>query len=132
MIIPIEVTFRGLDRSEAIEAAVREHATKLDAFHPRIMSCRVMVEASHHRHTKGTVHHVRIDVRVPGAELVAGAEPAPGHFHEDVYVAVREAFDEVRRELEDHARRQRGDVKAHEARPRDQGPARARVEGKRG
>ncbi|KYF80022.1 hypothetical protein BE11_41520 [Sorangium cellulosum] len=116
MIIPAEVTFRNLERSDAIEAAVGERVAKLDRFYPRIMSCRVIVEASHRRaRTAGIVYHVRVDLTVPGGELVGQYEPPPQRFHEDVYIAIREAFDQVRRELEDYARRQRGDVKAHEA-----------------
>jgi ribosomal subunit interface protein len=118
MIIPPEVTFRNLERSDAIEAAVLERIEKLDRFYPRITSCRVIVEASHHRaRTAGTVYHVRVDLTVPGGELVGQYEPQPQRFHEDVYIALREAFDQVRRELEEYARRQRGDVKAHEERP---------------
>ncbi len=114
MVLPVEIRFRNMRSSEAIEAAVREHAEKLDRFHPRITSCRVMVEASHRRHEKGVVFHVRVDLTVPGRELCAHAEPTPHHFHEDVYIAIREAFDEIRRELQDDLRRRRGYVKGHE------------------
>lgn len=118
MVIPLEVTFRNMARSDAIEAAVRERAAKLDRFHSRIMSCHVIVEELHRRsRTAGTVYHVRVDVTVPGRELVAHKEPAPQRFQEDVYIAIRDAFDQMGRELEDYARRQRGDVKSHEERP---------------
>jgi ribosomal subunit interface protein len=117
MVIPVEVTFRNIAHSDAIETAVREHAAKLDRFHPRITSCRVVIEASHRRsRTAGTVYDVRVDVMVPGGELFAHGEPPPQRFHEDVYIAIREAFDRMRREIEDHARRQRWDVKSHEER----------------
>jgi ribosomal subunit interface protein len=119
MVIPVEVTFHNLAHSDAIEAAVREHAAKLDRFHPRITSCRVVVDVSHRRAgTAGAVYDVRVDVTVPGSELFAHGEPPPQRFHEDVHIAIREAFDRIRRELEDHARRQRWDVKSHEEQPR--------------
>jgi cold shock CspA family protein len=119
MAIVFDVTFRNLARSAAVEAAIRERAEKLDQFHPSIMRCHVMVEALHRRPQRaGTVYHVRVDVRVPGGELVAHEEPAPQRFHEDVFLAIREAFDHVRRELEDHARLRRLDVKTHEEQPR--------------
>lgn len=118
MVIPLEITFRNMARSDAVEAAVRARAAKLDRFHPRIMACRVIIEALHRRAARaGTVYHVRVDVTVPRGEMVGHQEPPPQRFHEDVYIAIRDAFDRVRRELEDHARRQRGDVKHHEARP---------------
>jgi cold shock CspA family protein len=60
------------------------------------------------------VYHVRVRVTVPGAELVAHDEPPPQRFHEDVYIAIRDAFDRVRRELEEQARERRQEVKSHE------------------
>ncbi len=114
MILPVEVRFRHMRPSDAIEAAVREHAEKLDRFHPRITSCRVMIEEIHGgQHHKGAVFHVRVDVTVPGRELVARSEPPPQHHHEDVFLAVRNAFDEIRRELQDDSQLRRGYVKAH-------------------
>jgi hypothetical protein len=47
---------------------------------------------------------------VPGAELVANRAQ-----DEDVYVAIRDAFGAITRQLEDFTRRQRGDVKTHTA-----------------
>lgn len=114
MQLPLEVTFRNLPRSEAVEASVREHAERLDRFHPRIMGCRVAIEASHRHHHKGNVYRVRVDITVPGGEIVASRTPGEHQAHEDLYVAVRDAFDAVRRQLEDHARRRRGEVKHHE------------------
>ncbi len=119
MELPLEVTFKNLVHSDAIEAEVRERAEKLDRFHPRITACRVLIETSHRRTRRaGTVYHVRVDVTVPGGEIVGHDEPPPQRFHEDVYVAIRDAFLRVRRALEDHARRQRGYVKEHEEQPR--------------
>ena len=121
MQVPLQVSFRGMEPSAAVEDNVREHAAKLETFFERITSCRVVVEASHHHHHQGNLYHARIDIRVPGAELVVSREPGERKAHEDVYVAIRDAFDAARRQLENHARRARGDVKAHEA------PAHGRV-----
>ncbi len=121
MQLPLEVTFRNMDRSEAVESAVRERAAKLDHFADHIMSCRVVVEAPHKHHHQGGLFHVRIDIKVPGRELVVSREPAGHHAHEDVYVAVRDAFDAARRQLEDYVRHVRGDEKTHET------PAHGRV-----
>jgi ribosome-associated translation inhibitor RaiA len=117
MLIPVEITFRHMHHSAALEAGVREHAAKLDRFHPHMTSCRVMIEELHGGHHKGAVFHVRIDVTVPGGELVAHSEPSPQHFHEDVRIAIRDAFDEMRRELQGNVQRRRGEVKSHEPRP---------------
>jgi ribosome-associated translation inhibitor RaiA len=122
MQIPIEVSFRGMESSVSIADEVRDRAAKLERFYPRMTSCRVIVEAAHHRHVKGTVYHVRVDITVPGREIVAEREPEPQRFHEDVYLAIRDAFDEARRELQDYARVQRGEVKAHAPRAGEEIP----------
>jgi cold shock CspA family protein len=138
MEIPLKVTFRNMPPSPAIEASIKEKAAKLDTFYERIMSCRVIVEAPHRRHYKGKAYLVRIDLTVPGGELVVNRapkrletakvrlselsgkdlieshEPSKHAAREDIYVAIRDAFNAAGRKLQDYARRQRGKVKAHE------------------
>ena len=117
MQIPLEVTFHNMDRSDSVEANVRERAAKLERYFDRIIGCRVVVEAPHRHNRKGKVFEVRIDISVPGKEIVVNRSGANNHAHEDVYVAVRDAFNAAGRRLEDHARKIRGEVKAHEAPP---------------
>jgi cold shock CspA family protein/ribosome-associated translation inhibitor RaiA len=113
MKLPLQITFRGLESSDALEAEIRERAGKLDHFSPDIMSCRVVVESGHKHHEEGNLYHVRVDLTVPGLEIVTGRERTLHHAHTDAYVAVRDAFDEARRQLEDYERRRRQEVKAH-------------------
>lgn len=113
MQIPLQITFRNMDPSPAVEAKVRERAVLLERFHERITSCRVVVECQHHHHRQGNLYHVNIDLTVPGAEIVAGRAAPQHQAHEDVYVALRDAFDAARRQLENRARRQRGEIKSH-------------------
>lgn len=114
MQLPLELTFRDMDHSDAMEAKIRERAEKLDRFHDHIMSCRVMVEAPHKHNHKGKIYHVSLDVTVPGTELVVNRDPKDNHAHEDAYVAIRDAFDAMERQLEAHANKKRGEVKTHE------------------
>lgn len=114
--IPVQVTFRHMTTSTALDSAIRERAAKLERFHPRILGCRVTVEATRHRHMRGRVFHVRVDVTVAHGEIVASGDTTVPTPHEDVDIALHEAFDDVRRRLEDHAQRLRGEVKHH--RPR--------------
>ncbi len=116
MRLPLQLTVRNMSLSEAAETDIREKAARLDSFYDQVMGCRVIVEAPHRHHHKGVLYNVRIDMTVPGSEIVIKREP-----HEDLYVAIRDAFDAARRQLEDFARRRRGDVKTHEA------PSHARV-----
>ena len=117
MKLPLQITFRNMEPSAAMEQNIRERAEKLDLFYDQIMSCRVMVEAQHKHHHQGNTYHVRIDLKVPGEEIAVSRDPGKDHAHEDVYVAIRDAFDAARRQLEDYGRRQRVQVKAHETRP---------------
>ena len=117
MKLPLEIVFHNLELFDAIEARVRERAEKLEKFYKDIMSCRVVIEAGHKHHHKGNLYQVRIDLKVPSAELIASREPQDHHAHEDVYVAIRDSFDAMRRQLEDYSRRRRGQVKTHEPVP---------------
>lgn len=109
---PLQISFHGLDRSEALEADVRKHVAKLEEFCDRVTGCQVVLEKPHKRHRRGNLYHVRIRVAVPRRELVVDREPAGHHAHEDPYVTVRDAFKAMRRQLEDYVREIRGDVKA--------------------
>lgn len=108
MELPLQVCFRQMEPSDEIEDMVRGKLEKLDRYYDHIMACRVVIDAP----TKPTRHYqVRIDLTVPGGELVVGQRE--GDVHRDLAAALRDAVDAARRQLEDFARRQRGDVKVH-------------------
>jgi ribosome-associated translation inhibitor RaiA/cold shock CspA family protein len=113
MQIPVQITFRNVARSDAIEAKIRDRAAKLDTFYDQITGCHVTVEAPHRHHHQGKLFQVGVDLIVPGAELVVNRAPREHHAHEDVFVAIRDAFDAARRQLEDYARQRRADTKLH-------------------
>ncbi len=117
MQVPIEIRFHNMDRSAAVEDDIRERVAKLERFAEDIVSCRVSVEAPHRHHRQGKTYHVAVDIRVPGGEIVASRDPGADHAHEDVYVAIRDAFNAARRQLQDHVRARRGEIKAHEVPP---------------
>jgi cold shock CspA family protein/ribosome-associated translation inhibitor RaiA len=135
MILPVQVTFRNISQLDGIEAMVREEAARLDEFYNHIMGCRVMIEVPHRHHEEGDHYHVRVDLTVPGGEIVVKREPSLHARQQNVReverkkeweietsrkhleVAVREAFETTRRKLQDYARRQRADVKSHEGNP---------------
>jgi len=117
MQIPLQITFRHMDPSAAVEERIHEEAAGLEKFCDSIMSCRVVVESPHEHHHQGQLFHVAIDLKVPNKELVVTHGHKQDHAHEDVYVAIRDAFNEMQRQLQDFVRQQRGKVKAHEAPP---------------
>ena len=105
----LQVTFREVPHSDAIEAYVRRKAEKLPTFYDRITSCRVAIESPHNHRRHGKLYRVRVDMGVPGTELVAGDDPR----FDDAYAAIDDAFDAARRLLLDWVQRRRGDVKYH-------------------
>lgn len=104
----LTITFRHVAPSPAIEADIAKHANGLTRFHARIMSCKVVVEGPHQSSGKGGLYRVSIDLRVPGGEIAGAGE---GHHwaHEDVHVAIRDAFNSVGRQVQDFAKRASGD-----------------------
>jgi len=99
MQVPVHIQFRGMPPSEALEASAREHADKLETFAPDIMSCRVTIELSQKHQHQGRPYSVHIDLTLPGHELVANRDQDG-----DVYVALRDAFDNMKRQIEDVVR----------------------------
>lgn len=114
MTIAPEITFRNMEPSEAIEERVSERVTWLQRHYDRLTHVRVLVEAPHRAHHKGKIYHVKINVGVPGKpDLVINHEPEVNHAHEDVYVAIRDAFDAARRRLQDVHDIRGGKTKTH-------------------
>jgi ribosomal subunit interface protein len=110
---PIQVVFHQLSPSPAIEAAIRKRAEKLDRFCDQIIGVRVVVESPHKHQRQGNLYIVRVDVTVPGEEIVVTRNPPASQEHEDIYVVIRDAFDAMRRRLEDYARKRQRQVKRH-------------------
>jgi ribosome-associated translation inhibitor RaiA len=109
--IPVQVTFHGIDHSDAVEEKVRLKADKLATLCSRITACRVVIESHHHNtsnlHKKGEPFHIRVGVSVPGTELVVGRDPKDSHVNEDIGVALKEAFANMERKLKIYLERQR-------------------------
>ncbi len=107
---PLQITVRNMSLSDAAKTAIQEKAAKLDAVDDRIIGCRVLVELPHKHHHQGALYNVRIDLTIPGAELVVKREP-----HEDLYVAIRDAFAAARRQLRERRKQTINDVVPREA-----------------
>jgi cold shock CspA family protein/ribosome-associated translation inhibitor RaiA len=114
MEVPLQVTFRGMRPSPALRADVVAHAEKLAEFQRRITRIRVVIAAPHRHHRHGRLFRVGVELAVPGDVLASARSPTADHAHEDPSVAVRDAFDAVRRRLQDATRVMRGDIKKHE------------------
>jgi ribosomal subunit interface protein len=108
--LPTQITIRNISASQPLETHIRHKVEKLQHFYDRISSCRVVVEKSQKHKHQGKLFNVRIDVTVPGKELVVT------HKHdEDAYIAIRDAFEAIERRLEEYAKKRHGRrVKIHD------------------
>ncbi|MBI5328444.1 MAG: ribosome-associated translation inhibitor RaiA [Deltaproteobacteria bacterium] len=112
MKLQLQITSLNFEITDIIKEQIREKVEKLDNFYSHIMRCRVVIEVPHRHKHKGMLYDIHIYMTVPGGEIVIKREP-----DEDIYVAIRDAFDAALRKLEDYARKQRGDTKRHEEIP---------------
>ena len=108
MSFPVEVRFRDMASSPALDQFVRRWAAKLGRVHERIARCDVVIERPHQHQRHGQHVHVRVSLGVPGPDIVVTYDQPLDGAHEDAYVAVRDAFRAARRQLEQHARHVRG------------------------
>jgi hypothetical protein len=130
---PVQITFHNISGSPALESAIHERVAALEAYHPHIVGCRVHLDVPHRHREHGHTVHVRVEVSLPGEDVVVSHEPSVGGTlrdlgveastkaadleteHRHALVAIRDAFEVARRRVQDAARRQRGDVKTREA-----------------
>ena len=134
MILPLQITFRNMDSSKVVKGWIQEEASKLNEFHGKITGCRVVVELPNRRRKAGNLYHVRVDLTVPGGEMVVKRQPnlrsMPRRVetrarkslevkvpHKDLRQAINDAFGAMRRRLQDYSRRRRREVKNHEPQP---------------
>ena len=113
MVTP-HITYRHMQHSGALDEKILELSSKLQDLHPRITSIHVVVDELDRNKEQGRQFEVRLDVKAPHAEIVANHQR-----HEDPYVAMRDAFDVVVRQINETLHRQRGEVKRHAGRGGD-------------
>lgn len=99
---PIQVTFKNLDHSQAVETKVIEHVQKLEKYCDRIISCQVVIDCPHNNHNKGKHYLVHIDINVPGKELIIGRDPAKHSDFEDLDLAISQAFQAATRQVKEY------------------------------
>ncbi len=111
---PLQLRWHNVDPSNALASQVREETERLERFWDRITGCAVTLEApSHHHRHSGSQYRVRIELSAPGGRIVVGRDPRKSRLHGDLYAAVKAAFREARRQVEDRVRRLDLRVKVH-------------------
>lgn len=107
MKVPPEITYRGVEKTNAIEALINEKIAKLEQVCDYISSCHIAVEKEQDRPRDRSPYRVRLDITVPpGHELAA--ESTMGHQtqYADLDTVVRDAFEKAWRQLRDLSKRQ--------------------------
>lgn len=108
--LPVQISIRDIASSSTLENQILKRAEKLTQFYTRILNCRIAIDfLQKHKH-QGKIYNVKIKIKVPGKELVANHKA-----DQDIYVAIRDAFNAIERQLEEHARKRHGKVKTHSA-----------------
>lgn len=112
---PLEISFNDLDRSETIEGDIRARVDKLEQLFDRITSCHVYVDAPHREQGRAIRYDVRIELRVPGTELVVNNQPGDVNAHDDPRIAVRDSFNALERQLKKWKRQIRSEPRGRAA-----------------
>ncbi len=107
------VSFDDIPSDEAVRDAAYEQIAELEDCFDRITGCHVVVAQPHRHHREGRLYSVRIELLVPGVEIVVNRNHPLEHAHEDIFVALRDAFLAARRRLEEHVQLLRGEGKSH-------------------
>lgn len=108
MRIPLQIAFHGIDHSDAIEQNIRGEVAKIESLCDRVTACRVAVEAHHNvAAVRRPPFHIRIDLTMPGTELVVTNDPKDGHPHDDLPAALRRAFAAMERRLKNYMKKHR-------------------------
>ncbi len=111
--VPPEITYRGVDKTDAIDALVNEKIAKLEKFCNYISSCNVAIEKIHDRPKSGSPYRVRIDVTVPPShEFVAENSSSEGKQYEPLNAAIRDAFEDAITQVRKLTERQQQSDKA--------------------
>src|SRR5437588_9922996 len=114
MQLPVNITYRGVAKSDDIDQLIMEKAARLEKFCDHINRCAVAIEQPNHTHSKGNPFRVRIDVTVPpGHELVAEEKQIDNGTHDPLAKVIHDAFKTMERELRRVVDKQRRNVKTH-------------------
>jgi ribosome-associated translation inhibitor RaiA len=97
---PLQVTFHELPSSPSVEDDIRHQVDDLERHFDRIIGCRVTVETPHRHQHQGRLYRIRLELDLPDAHIVSTSHDVNAA-HEDVHVAVHDAFRAAKRQLQD-------------------------------
>jgi ribosomal subunit interface protein len=104
----LRITFKDIPGSPAVETHIREHVEKLEQFSQDIISCSVVIDQPQRHQSQGKLFNIHIKLNVPGKELVV-----TNNSKEDLYISIRDSFDDMRKQLQTYKDQIKGQVKSH-------------------
>lgn len=107
--VPLQITFRGMDSSPAVEAAIRHRAARLERFAQQITRFHVIVDMPHQHRHRGNHYAIRIDITTRSGAVYVTRDPGQDDSHKDFQAVLRDAFDAAVRHLESDAQRSQGE-----------------------
>ena len=121
MLTPLEISFHGIEKSEAVEAKIREKFARIEKRFDRMTHARVVVEAPKGRAPRAKIFHVKIEIGVPShSPIVVKHEPSDAEGHTDVQLALRDAFEAATRQVDDLAAKMNKPAQREQTRRRPQ------------
>lgn len=99
---PLTVTFHNSQRSEAVEAKIRDYVTRLERYCDHILGCHVTIDIPHRSSSLGNPYQITISLLVPHHEIIVNHQPTELLNHIDIYAALKDAFDAAKRQLQDY------------------------------
>lgn len=94
-----QIVFHNIEQSDSITEAVQKRVDKLRRYCSDIIGGRVVLDCPHNNHHKGKVYSVALELQTPNKPVMVTQEQHDNHAHEDLYVAIRDAFNAAERQL---------------------------------
>lgn len=112
MTVPIEISFHGIDKSDAVETRIHEKVARLEQHFSRITHARVVIASPNRASARAKLFQVKIDIGVPGQQSIVVSQDGQDAYA-DVFVALRDAFATAQRKLEETADRMKSARQEH-------------------
>ena len=94
-----QVVYHNIDQTEAISEAVQKRIEKLERYCDHIINGRVVLDSPHNNHHKGKVYSVTLEIHTPELEVHVNQDQHDNRAHEDLYIAIRDAFNAAERQF---------------------------------
>ncbi|NNM61628.1 MAG: ribosome-associated translation inhibitor RaiA [Steroidobacteraceae bacterium] len=101
----LNITFRHMPPSDAVEERAREMFARLERVHPEILGCHVTIDTPEGHQTKGAPFVIKIEIEMPGRAVHVDGSRSRHPQDANAYNALHHAFDTARRLLDEQSQR---------------------------